>query len=246
MLQLGSAKDIAQTITSCSNRSALGEALAEASRAMGFGFFALSHHPQTWCRKESDLRIHDYPKEWAVSYDQRRLGLSDPIHRASHVHASGFRWRDVSKIIPVTGRDQAMLREARSFGIEDGYTIPANVPGEQYGSVTFATGDVAAFPVEQLIFAEAFGHIGFQTARIIDGRRPAVRKPNVTDRQLEIVVLIGQDKTDGEMAQILDVKEDTIAKHVRNICERFDAVKRTSVPLRAVFSGLLCFSDIFS
>jgi LuxR family quorum-sensing system transcriptional regulator CciR len=246
MLMLDAAQDLAQVITSSSTRSGLAEAVAQAGEAMGFGFFALSHHPQTWRRKDTDLRLHNYPAEWERSYDRRRLGLSDPIHRASNVHAAGFRWQDVPSIIPTTPRDNEMLAEAKSFGIVDGFTVPTNVPGEQYGSVTFAVRDGDHFPLDMLLFAEALGHMAFQAARIIDGYRPVGGRPCVTDRQLEIVVLIGRDKTDGEMAQILGLKEDTIAKHVRNICERFDAVKRTSVPLRAVFAGLLCFSDIFS
>jgi DNA-binding CsgD family transcriptional regulator len=246
MLISTAAQDAAKLIVSSTCREALGEALLEAGRSMGFEFFALAHHPQAWRRRESDLRIHNYPREWELCYDRRRLGLSDPIHRASHLNASGFRWSEVAGIIPVTDRDRAMLQEARGFGIDDGYTVPTNVPGEQYGSVTFATTQGVPFPDQMLLYAEAFGHLAFQAARVVDGHRALPRKSAVTDRQLEIVVLIGQDKTDSEMAQILGVKEDTVTKHVRNICERLDAVKRNSVPLRAIFAGLLCFSDIFA
>jgi DNA-binding CsgD family transcriptional regulator len=245
MLMLDNARALAEAIVSSSCRPELGEMMAQTCQPMGFQYFALSHHPQSWHRRDSDLHLHNYPAEWARCYDRRRLALSDPIHRASHVHAAGFRWDDVPAIIPVTERDRAMLAEARAFGIADGFTVPTNVPGEQYGSVTFATHDGDSFPDAMLLFAEALGHLAFQTARVIDGQRPALKKACVTDRQLEIVILIGRDKTDGEMAQILGVKEDTITKHVRNICERFDATKRTSVPLRAVFAGLISFSDIF-
>jgi len=242
---LRAAQELAQQIMKSGDRAALGDGLAQAAAEMGFGYYALAQHPRSLRLRRGDLRVHNYAPEWEALYDRCGLGLSDPIHRASHIHGSGFRWRDVGSIIPATERDYAMLLQARSYGIAEGFTVPTNIPGEQFGSVTFATRVGDAFPEDMVIVAEALGHMAFQTARAIDGVRPFLKAPSVTDRQLEIVALIGRDKTDGEMAQILGVKQDTIAKHVRNICERFDAVKRTSVPLRALFHGMLTFWDIF-
>ncbi len=211
---------------------------------MGFRFFAVSYHPGRGPAGIVDLRDHNYPHEWEESYDRQKLGLSDPIHRASNRHADGFRWRDAPSIVPFTDRDNAMIEEARVFGIADGFTVPTNVPGERPGSVTFVTGHDDPFPKDILLFAEAFGHRAFQRIREIEGLRPHAGKPIVTDRHLEIVVLIGRDKTNGEIGELLGIKEDTVMKHVATICARFSALRRTSLPMRAVLEGLLSFSDI--
>ncbi len=214
------------------------------SKAMGFRFFAVSYHPGRYGNRTLELRDHNYPYEWEESYDRRQLGLSDPIHRVSNTRADGFRWRDGPKIIPYTERDLAMINEAQLFGIDDGFTVPTNVPGERPGSVTFVTGKGDPFPDDMLLFAEAFAHRGFQRIREIEGLRPVASKPIVTDRHLEIVVLVGRDKTNGEIGELLGIKEDTVMKHVAAICSRFDALRRTSLPMRAVLEGLLTFSDV--
>ncbi len=238
------AQELEQIIIASRSREALRENLSSAAHAMHFQFFALSHHPRSYSGRDSDLRIHNYPAEWEESYDRRRLGVSDPVHRASHIWGCGFRWRDIGSIIPVTERDDAMLREGKVFGIHDGYTVPANVPGEPHGSVTFAVTKGAQFPEDMIFFAERFARVAFQTARMIDGQRVVLGRPPVTDRQLEIAMWLGRDKSDWEIAEILGLKRDTVSKHVRALCERLGGVRRTSLPLRAVYGGWMSFSDI--
>lgn len=244
MAFLKDAQQFAQLVASSTSRSALREALEAASKAMGFRFFAVSYHPGRGGRAAADLRDHNYPHEWEESYDRRQLGLSDPIHRVSNTRADGFRWRDGPTIIPYTERDLAMINEARRFGIADGFTVPTNVPGERPGSVTFVTGHGDPFPDDMLLFAEALGHRAFQRIREIEKLRPFSDRPLVTDRHLEVIVLIGRDKTNGEMGELLGIKEDTVMKHVAEICARFGALRRTSLPMRAVIEGLLTFSDV--
>ena len=244
MSDLASARDIAQMILTSSDLATLQEALEAASDWMGFHFFALTQHPRRDPSAPGGMRVHNYPREWEVSYDRRRLGLSDPVHRASHLRADGFRWRELRAIIPFFDRDEEMLSEALVFEIEDGLTIPVNVPGEPCGSVTFAIRSGQAFPEERLMFADNFAAISFQTMRMIAGLRPAAGKPRLTDHQLEVVRWVAVDKTDAEIAQILDVKTDTVSKHIRNACRSFGVYKRTSLPIHALFEGMLAFSDV--
>lgn len=238
------ARELERIISSSPSREALRENLSYAADAMGFHFYALSHHPRSYAGRDSELRIHNYPVEWEKSYDRRRLGVSDPVHRASHVWGCGFRWREIGSIIRITERDDAMLREGKVFGIHDGFTVPTNVPGEPHGSVTFATKEGVHFPEDMIFFAERFAHVAFQTARAIDGQRFLRGELPVTDRQLEVLMWVGRDKSNGEIAEILGIKEDTVCKHVRALCERLGGVRRASLPLRAVYGGWMCFSDI--
>lgn len=241
---VSTARDLEQTIATSRNREALRENLSYAADAMGFHFYAFSHHPRSYAGQDSNLRIHNYPAEWEESYDRRGLGVSDPIHRASHIWGCGFRWCQIGTIIRMSERDNAMLREGKVFGIHDGFTVPANVPGEPHGSVTFATREGVQFPEDMIFFAERFAHVAFQTARMIDGQRAVLDELPVTDRQLEVLMWVGRDKSNWEIAEILGIKEDTVCKHVRALCDRLGGVRRASLPLRAVYGGWMCFSDI--
>lgn len=191
------------------------------------------------------MEIHNYPEGWRASYAARQLGRSDPIRRTSHVWACGFRWRDARDIVSFSEADDTMLRDALSFGIDEGFTVPVNVPGEARGSVTFATRVGMAFPERALLQAHGLGSAAFQLARMMFKKRPIVRREILTDRQLECVVWVGRGKSNWEIAQILGVAPETVKKHLQDACARYQLHNRTSLPLRALYEGSICFSDLF-
>ena len=111
----------------------LFDALSDSSEAMGFRYFALTHHVDFANAPDLGIRLHNYPGHWEEWFDERALGRFDPIHRASHVANIGFTWSSVPQLIQLTRGDQEVLRQARRFGIGDGFTVPAHVPGEYNG-----------------------------------------------------------------------------------------------------------------
>jgi len=245
MLALASAHDLTALIEHSDTFDALKEALGAAANEMGFQFYALMRHPRSIDTKVSPIRIHNYPYEWQEIYDRRRLGLCDPIHRASQHVADGFRWRDARKVVPFRDDDERMIEEARVHGIDDGITVAVNVPGEAPGSVTFATLVGRPFPDQMLLYALSIGALAYQRARIIAGIARPPRKRLVTNRHAEVLKWMGCNKTDSETGSILKISAATVTRHVRDIFERFDVDKRTALPLRAVYEGILCFEDFF-
>jgi DNA-binding CsgD family transcriptional regulator len=244
MLALTSAQSSADAISGSHSFAALNEALTTTTNLMEFAYYALGRHPRLHESGQGGLRLHNYPREWEENYDRRHLGVSDPVHRVSHRVAHGFRWRDAGSYVPIGERDALMMEEARDHGIEDGYTIPANIPGEPSGSVTFATRIGQLFPEQMLFFAQYLGGLAYAQARIISGAISVPEKPVVTDRQIEVAKWVCLDKSDSEIAQILDLSPCTVTKHIRDMSARLHVVRRTALALRVVWAGYLCFSDV--
>jgi LuxR family transcriptional regulator, quorum-sensing system regulator CciR len=237
--------DLAARFAFCSTYTELTDLLTECTLQLGFAHFAVCQHFHWLQPDRKSFRIHNYPDAWRQEYDGARLGLSDPIHRASHLKACGFRWREVPDLIEITAADRLMLERARDFDIADGFTIPSHVPGEIRGSVSFAIRNDQVFPSDRLLFAQAIGSYAFEAGRAIAGRAVRPDRCGLTMRQLECVMWVGRGKSNWEIAQILGVKEDTIKKHLQDASDRYSLAKRGSLPLRALYEGMLCFSDIF-
>jgi DNA-binding CsgD family transcriptional regulator len=230
-------------ISNAASLAELDEALGVVSNEMGFQLYALTQHPRPTDKGARPIRLHNYAREWQEVYDRRKLGLCDPVHRASRRIADGFRWRDVSNLVSMSDDDEWMLEEGRRHDIVDAYTIPVNILGEPSGSVTFGIRGGRPFPEQMLLYAFSFGAKAYQRARVIEG---IVRPPQqhfVTDRQIQVLKWMGCNKTDSEIGEILGISATTVAKHVRDIFQRFDTYKRTALPLRAVIEGILCFED---
>ncbi len=240
------AEEFFERVTAARSADELGEALAAISQLMGFQFFALTHHIDMVRAEGKAIRVHNYPDRWAEYYDANALGVSDPVHRACHVTSVGFSWSRLPQMIPLTAMDRRMLDLGRDQGIGEGFTVPANVPGEARGSCSFANeaGREMAegmLPLAQLVGAFAFeGARRLWTVRSLDDD-PA---PVLTDRQRDCLLWAARGKSDWEISRILGVGQETVIRHLKQARERYGVSKRTTLAIRALFDGTLTFTDI--
>ena len=234
-------------VTTVSSAGDLDDALRAITLDMGFQFFALSHHVDIAEAGGRAIRLHNYPDRWADYYDANALGVSDPVHRASHVTSVGFRWSHIPQMISLTSRDRKVLLLGSDQGIGDGYTIPANVPGEARGSCSFANAAGRPMADDMLPLAQLTGAFAFEAARRLWSVRQFELVPaqTLTDRQRDCALWAARGKSDWETSRILGLSEETVALHIKHGCERYGVNKRTLLAIRALFDGTLTFTDIF-
>lgn len=247
MGMLSIAEEFVEHVTRAAATEDLADALSLISRTMGFEYYALSHHVDIAQAGDKAIRLHNYPDQWAQFYDANALGVSDPVHRASHVTSVGFIWSQIPAMIPLTPNDRRVLALGSEHGIGDGFTVPANVPGEARGSCSFAIAADRAMPRDMLPLAQLVGAFAFEGARRVWEVRDngAAPRPRLTDRQRDCVLWAARGKSDWEIGRILGVSEETVARHIRHACERYGVNKRTLVVIRTLFDGTLTFGDIF-
>lgn len=222
------------------------DALADCCEAMGFRYFALTHHVDFARAPHQGVRLHNYPSLWEEWFDERSLGRFDPIHRASHVASFGFSWSEVPDLIQLTPRDIEVLEEAKRVGIGEGFTVPVHVPGEYNGSCSFAVRRGDLLPNAQTLVAQLVGCLAFEAARrIAQPRRLPPETVPLTDRQRDCVLWAARGKTDWEISCILGVSHETVIQHLKHARERYGVTKRTHLAVMALFDGSICFSDIF-
>jgi LuxR family quorum-sensing system transcriptional regulator CciR len=233
-------RDIRELKTETELADALGHVTAE----LGFRYFALTHNVDV--RKSSSaIRMHNYPAGWESWFDAQGLGIADPVHRASHMTSVGFVWSRLGEMIALTPADRRILDAARREGIGDGLTIPAHVPGEAHGSVSFAAEAGTSLGDEHLPLAQLVGAFAFESARRIRRvREPASPEPRLTERQRECLTWAARGKSDWEIARILGVSHETVIMHLKQARERYGVAKRTLLAVHALFDGSIAFLDV--
>jgi LuxR family quorum-sensing system transcriptional regulator CciR len=240
---LAAAADFACGISSVVSKEALRSALAEACQRAGFRYFALSHHVDFTTVPQA-LRMHNYPAGWEDWYDANQLGLSDPIHRASHFTVGGFYWRDVARLIPLNRSDRRLLGRGREIGLGDGVTVPAHVPGEARGSCSFVTVPGESLPEGALLWAQAIGICAFEGARRLQHRTRGAALPPVSERQRQCIALIGRGLSNRSIARKLGIGEQSVMEHLREARARLGVRTRTELVVSLLAAGEICFTDV--
>lgn len=236
---------LGEEILTAASADNLHEALLKSTAAMGFNYFALSLEIGCGGKAGTSVLIHDYPASWADVYVGFNLGATDPIRRAAEHSLLGFRWDAMATLIPVSETEQTMFDTGRRHGIADGFTIPRHLPGELTASCSFVTSPDNALPERMLLAAELLGAMAIASARRIAGWAKPANRPKLTDRQRDCVLWAARGKTDWEISRILGISHDTVITHLKEARERYDARKRASLILAALFDGLISFADIF-
>ncbi|MCR5869483.1 MULTISPECIES: LuxR family transcriptional regulator [unclassified Sphingomonas] len=238
------AQDILHSLQSVDSLSSLSDALVETTERLGFHYFALTHHVDFPSADRQAVRLHNYPRDWETWFNSNGLGPTDPIHRASHATAFGFRWSRIEELIHLSKRDHHVLAHAVQHGIGEGFTVPGNVPGEVLGSCSFACRAGDRLAEERIALAQIAGQWLFETGRRLAVKRTILSPPTLTDRQIECILWVGRGKTDWEIAQILGVSQATVIEHLRNARARYDAPTRSMLTVRALYDGALSFTDL--
>lgn len=192
------------------------------------------------------IHIDNYPAAWAEHFIQTGLFLEDPIFRASLTTNLGFSWEDVAELINMSPSQRGILEAARREGLESGFTVPANIPGEAHGSCSFACARDRSFPTDSLLAAQLIGTFAFNAARQIFCARCTIRCQAVhfTERQRDCVTLVAQGKTDWEIGKILGLKKDSVTKIVEAARSRYDVANRTELVVAALFDGQISFNEV--
>ncbi len=231
-------------VTRVKDRAGLADLLAEACARMGCDWFALSHHIDFLAEPERGIRIHNYPEEWAHWFDEQKLGLTDPVHRASKRNMAGFLWHDMKPLAGERAADEMILAEARRHGIGDGLTVPAHIPGDVHGSVSFAWRPGVAAHADALLFARMIGGPAFDAARQI--AYPGLQHvgPRLTDRQRECLIWAAKGDPIWKIARKMGLSPDTVREHLRNARLRYEANGGITLTVRALWDGDISFEDI--
>ena len=216
---------------------------------MGFDHYALIHHvDHRMDARGVSIRLENYPPAWVEIFLERELYSWDPIHLASYSTNVAFAWSDVPHMIRLSKRHKDVLKAAALEGLGDGFTVPANLPGEANGSCSFAVRAGRDLPRERLAMVQTIGCFAFQAARdlALEAFPSALPHSRValSPRQLDCVLLAGRGKSDWEIGQILGLKQTTVTEYLDAARDRYGVARRVQLILRAVHDGQIALSDL--
>lgn len=227
----------------CQSEAALHSLLQEVTQELGFQYFALLHHASLNRRHGHLIRFDNYPLDWQQEMRETHLFEYDPIHAASGRTNIGFIWDDVGRYVTLTATHRSILMRSRRFGLVNGFTVPANVPGEPSGSCSFARASSRSISKAGLHCAELIGAHAFFAARRLRGLPSTGRRAHLSRRERQCLRLLANGKTDWEIGAILGLSPETVRQYVRHARISYDVVSRAQLVVFGLRDAWISFDD---
>jgi LuxR family quorum-sensing system transcriptional regulator CciR len=232
----------------------LGRLLEDVGKTLGFDYFALVHHHINLIDATQDtIHVFNYPEAWVGTIIEQGYFRDDPMLAASEKSGIGFLWTDIGKIIALNSRHREILRAAGQNGMGDGFTIPANVPGEFHGSCSFGTRFGRTVDPRVVPIAHYIGCFAFEAARTLLRTRAAQNSksplvgavPELTQRQLDCLVLAARGKSDHDIGKLLGISWQTVHKHMEHAKSRYNVSSRRELILRTLYDCKLTYATLY-
>ena len=111
------------------------------------------------------------------------------------------------------------------------------------GAIGYLLKDTEAHELRRAIKAAAAGQVQLSpevAARLMrEVRTPEISREALTDREVEVLKLLGQGKSNKDISMALFIGEQTVKTHVSHILDKLDVPSRTQAALYAVRAGLI-------
>ena len=232
-----------EAASKCVSLAQLHALISDASRDLGFHYFALLHHASLTSTTKQFVRIDNYPVEWVAELVDDGLCRHDPVHLASRRASTAFLWTDLRLLLPLGHDQKRILERSRQFGLGEGMTVPVNVPGEPSGSCSFAVRRGQDLPHQRLLCAELVGAHAFRAARRLADLPGDGARPHLSRRELECLRLVAAGKTDWEISVILGISVETARQYVKRARLAYDAVTRAQLVVLGLRDDWLSIED---
>lgn len=227
--------------SACETKEELARLIVEASRELGFDYVAILHSNSLRRASGRLIRYENYPEGWDRKLVARGEVIVDPILAIARRRSMGFLWSDALVASQLSAGQKMILDEARRFGIRQGFTVPANVPGEPEGSINFATRSTRSISRSRQHLADDIGHLAFEAARRIMGYGRSLL-PTLSPREREVIRWIARGKIDPDIAMIIGCGLETVHSYVKAAMRKLDVVTRAQLIEAALRLGIIDFS----
>ncbi|MCH8683719.1 LuxR family transcriptional regulator [Pedomonas mirosovicensis] len=231
-----------------SNRAAspfeLFNRLIDAATPIGYDYIAYASLEGSgrWGRDASaaPAMLLNFPAAWEKHYRSRSYHRIDPVFQFAHVSGRPFFWAEMPQVMALSTEQQALLKEAISFGLLDGACVPLYGPKGGVAIMSFAASRPNPHAGSNLGYLNALAaqfHLAYMRfAPIETAPEPS---PVITRRERECLQWIARGKSSADIAVILGISENTVNFHIKKLLAKLEVHSRTVAVLRAQQLGLL-------
>jgi len=237
-LNIARALDFIDKLQTIDNASELISSFEDVIRHFGCSMFSagIVENP---ARIAQPVLISTWPEEWRDHWVSHKYWHVDPVVHAMMVRTEPFEWKEIFDVSTAEGRQ--VFYEARAFGLTDGFTVPTPSQGQMLNTVTvvgeqldWSSRERAVMHLVGLYFLGRLKHLKLAAADAAPEDRP-----HLSNREAQVINYVAAGKTTGEIGDLLNVSDSTVAFHTQNVLRKLNSHSRAQAVIEAYRHGLL-------
>jgi len=207
----------------------------------------VTDHPNAK-QKAGHAILSNFPDDWMEHYEESGYVSIDPVIMQVHRTASAFTWHDLINSRFLSRKQKKILRESEEAGLNEGIGIPLYGPGGELAGVGLAGSekgqDVDKNTLSKLQLITSQFHLAYCGLSSNEGRTFEHDFPKITDTECEVIKWSAIGKSAYDVGIILNISEETVKWHLKNIYEKLDANSKTLAITKAIRMGFLSMDMI--
>lgn len=212
--------------------------ISTAAHDLGFDYCAFGMQFPYPLTSRRVVLVNNYPEEWQAHYQKKNYVSQDPTVMQGRKSTAPFLWNDA-----LFSDSCDMWEEAKAHGVRHGWS-QSSLDGSGAASLlTLARSGERISTIEleakesRMRWLVSVAHLSLSNVYLSDQR--AGQKPNLTERELEILRWSADGKSAAEISDILNISKNTVDFHIKNAVQKLQTSNKTAAVVRAVMMGLL-------
>lgn len=206
-----------------------------------FGFDLIAYHYLAEGFKkltmEKGFRISKFPESFIKLYLSKGAFDYDPLMEETRRRSVPFHWFDVAERTDLSDAQRDFFNVMREIGVKDGIAIPVYArPGDiAYFSLGSTLTKIGLSKAQMIEIQAICQHMHLRYNELTKTAAP----PKLSHRELQVLELIVQGKSNSVMGNLLGVSPNTIDTLVRRCFEKLGVSSRLEAALAGVAMGLI-------
>lgn len=176
-----------------------------------------------------------YPDDWMQHYIDNCYQNIDPVIATARHEFLPYGWGSVG----VRNKSQKnMMQEFQDIGFRSGYAVPLPVSPSMLLLVGMASNDKEINFRDRTILQIAINQYHACYMQITKGGT-SKEDCSLSDRERECLLWVAQGKNTLEISSILNISDNTVKYHLKNIMQKLGAHNRIQAVVQAINLGLI-------
>ncbi len=225
-------------LSNCRSIDDVSRFFVDAIRPLGFTVSACGAFLPSERGPLTHFFFQNWPSDWIALYQRKNFVVVDFSVAEARRRMAPFTWLDARAERTLSLAEKELWKAANANGWENGLSVPLHGPGGYFGLVSIGGKNLDLSPAtRRRLHLLAFAV--HERCRAIHGVSPvADQQARLTARELECLRWVAAGKTDGDIAQIIDLSPTTVKDHIDAGRRKLDAQTRAQAVARLVLGGL--------